>query len=186
MASFWSDTLVDWINQATGVDDSAGVVALAVESVQERAIEQEKGFICTTTIPVSADDYEYFTVVTPSDKVVTLFNFFATTDSVVLSKFELFEDGTIDTGGSATNIWLVNTKRTSTVTADTACLVGATLTAEGTKIMEINTGLSGYVVTGNPSIQLKEDTTYVFKLHNASTTTAISYNLYFQLFELPV
>jgi hypothetical protein len=116
------------------------ITSLAVESVQERAIEMGLGFVCTSTISVDAESTAYFTMTTPETRTVTLYNFFATVDTATVSKFEVFEGAIITAEtGSQTSTWNININRSSANTAETVYLEEPTITDEGDKIMEIFT-----------------------------------------------
>jgi hypothetical protein len=160
--------------------------SLAVESVQERSIEQGLGFLCTAKITVNAESSGLIQLTTGASTLVTMHNFYSIAGtSSVLSQFEIFEGATVSVDGSTTDRWITNINRSSAITPEFELAVAPTVTDNGTKLAELASGLSGYTVTANPALQLANDTEYVIKIDNAHTS-AVTYYIHFTAYQLEV
>lgn len=188
MASFWSDTLVNFINNTTGQNGGNGIVSVATESVGARAVEHGYGFnINLHETGLTTGSSTYFLCQTPATGLIT--DALAYASCVDNSTFqtgnmliEFFEDSVTTADGDSTGVIVANFNRNSAIIPNFTITHAPTVTADGTQLVyRLISSLAsgGWDVT----YQLKPSTKYLVKLTNVGNAT-IDYSVSLTWFQL--
>ena len=183
MASFWSDTLVAFLESLASTE---GYTAIATESVQERSVEAGYAWVVTHTESLSQGGSSYLQLTTPAtDYLITLHNVQVSAGSKSLTSKYVVYEGATTTGGTTTGFWISNLNRNATTAKQFDIVDNPTVTDEGTKIEEVFIGDIGVSGLSNPSYQLKPSTKYLIEVYNLNSTGAETFNTKFHVYQIP-
>ena len=166
MASFWSDKLVNFMDDITGVGGN-GLTPIITESVQEKAIEKGQGYsVKLYQLSLTTGNMDYYLIRTPaSDQLITfafLYAICVDTSAFFSSNldFNLYEGATVTADGDDVGVIVTNYKRNSMNTPDFIVKHDPTYSATGTLIGHTLTS-SDIRTSGITTYQLKPSTEYL-------------------------
>ena len=176
----------------TGVSNvSAGyqgdlIRSLAVETVQERAIEMGMGYNIMHNNTLAVDTSDYLLLRTSATNLNTLSKLKVlaidgSDNKAFYGRINIYEDATVSADGSDAGIVIANFNRNSLNTPDFVIKDAPTVTDEGT--LMVSSLISEEILITGTSFQLLPDTDYLIEFYNDSSTS-VDFTLDFTIYEL--
>jgi choline kinase len=188
MTKFYNaDEAIIHLRKTTTSNATEGIVSIATECVQARAIELGLGFVISHNDTVASEASDYMLLRTPATGLITVafISILAVDGKEVKASYgriRLYEDAVVSADGTDTGVIISNYNRNSTTTPAFVVKGRPTVTTEGTVLAE--SLLAEQLFKHDTTWQLKADTDYLIEVYNDGTV-GFDYSVILNVFQIP-